>query len=109
MTIHIENLKFQCIVGILDFERETPQDVIVNLEIDYEYKEEFINYADVTNMIKNFMTEGKFLLIEDALREISLKLKENFSQIKQLNLKISKPSILPDAIVSVSDNYNFQS
>lgn len=107
MTIHIENLKFKCIIGILDFERETPQDVIVNLEIDYEYKKEFINYADVTNMVKNSMIEKKFLLIEDALNEISLKLKEKFLQIKQLKLKITKPSILPDTTVSVSDIYNF--
>ncbi|NPA60178.1 MAG: dihydroneopterin aldolase, partial [Epsilonproteobacteria bacterium] len=35
MIIHIENLKFQCIIGILDFERETPQDVIINLTIRY--------------------------------------------------------------------------
>jgi len=43
MTIHIEDLKFQCIIGILDFERKIPQDVEVNLTIEYNYKDEFIN------------------------------------------------------------------
>ena len=38
MTLHIEDLKFQAIIGILDFERITPQNVIVNILITYEYK-----------------------------------------------------------------------
>ncbi len=107
MTIHIEDLKFKCILGILDFERDTPQDVIVNLSITYNYQKNFINYAEVVEFIKNEMINGKFLLIEDALLEISSKLKENFSLIEKLDIKITKPSILPEAIVSVSDTYSF--
>ena len=107
MTIHIENLKFQCIIGILDFERITPQDVIINLSIEYNYKKEFINYADVAEMIKKSMIEKRFLLLEDALSQISKKLKEKFLLINRLNLKITKPSILPDSTVSVSNIYNF--
>ncbi len=107
MTIHIQDLKFKCIVGILDLERITPQDVIINLTIDYNYEKDFINYADVVQIIKNEMIESKFLLLEDALKQISKKLKEKFPLINTLNLKITKPSILPDAIVSVSNIYNF--
>ncbi len=107
MKIHIENLKFKCIIGILDFERVSPQDVIINLTIDYIYTKDFINYADVVEMIKKDMLENKFLLLEDALSQISTKLKENFSLIDTLNLKITKPSILPDSTVSVSNIYNF--
>jgi len=107
VTIHIENLKFQCIIGILDFERITPQDVIINLSIEYNYKKEFINYADVAEMIKKSMIEKRFLLLEDALSQISKKLKEKFLLINRLNLKITKPSILPDSTVSVSNIYNF--
>jgi len=109
VTIHIENLKFQAIIGILDFERLAPQDIVVNLEINYEYKDSFINYADVADTVEDEMKKNKFLLIEDALRVISQKLKKKFPLINTLNLKISKPSILPHATVSVSDFYNFQS
>ncbi|MEA2100027.1 MAG: dihydroneopterin aldolase [Campylobacterota bacterium] len=109
MTIHVENLKFQAIIGILDFERVTPQDIVVNLTIDYDYKNEFINYAELVDIIKSDMIKNKFLLIEDALKQISQKLKKEFLSIKKLNLKISKPTILSDCIVSVSDNYEFNS
>ncbi len=107
MIIEIEELKFQCIIGILDFERVTPQDIIVNVDIEYVYKNEFINYADVTELIKMHMKNEEFLLIEDALSSLSLKLKEKFILINTLHLKITKPSILPDAKVSVSNSYKF--
>ncbi|MDK9694338.1 MAG: dihydroneopterin aldolase [Sulfurimonas sp.] len=110
MTIHIEDLRFQCIVGILDFERKTPQDVIINLTIEYDYKkDEFINYALVAQKVKEKMIEGQFYLLEEALHEIFLMLTQEYSSIKNLNIKITKPSILDDCKVSVSNNYKIQS
>lgn len=109
MTIHIEDLKFQCIIGILDFERITPQDIIINVQIEYDYNDEFINYADITNMIKAQMMKNEFFLIEDALESLSKKIFKKFSLINTLNLKITKPSILPDCKVSVSTFYNSNS
>ena len=109
MTIHIEDLKFQCIIGILDFERQTPQDVIINVKIKYRYENNFINYAQVVKKIKKMMKKSKFLLIEDALKSIILKLAKDYRQIKRIDLKITKPSILPDCKVSVSDSYKTHS
>ncbi len=109
MTIHIEDLKFQCIIGILDFERVKPQDVIINIALEYEYQKSFINYADIVEIIKEMMIKSEFLLIEDALNGINLKLIKEFSTIKSINLKITKPSILPDCKVSLSNYYKAQS
>ncbi len=109
MKIFIEDLKFQCIIGILDFERQKEQDVIINLTITYEYIDAFINYAEVAQLIKSSMKNKKYLLIEDALRDLSQILKEKFSKINTLNLKITKPSILPDCRVSVEDFFQFDS
>ena len=109
MTIHVEDLKFQCIIGILDFERTSPQDVIVNLKIDYNNENGFINYADIVQILKETMINSEFLLIEDALESINLKLIKEYSSIKSLDLKITKPSILPDCKVSVSNHYKSQS
>ena len=109
MRIHIEDLKFQCIIGILDFERVKEQDLTVNLTLDYLYENEFINYAQVVDFIKTHTKKSEFLLIEDALDSLKSKLKEKFPLINSLSLKITKPSILPDAKVSVSNTYNFNS
>jgi len=109
MQIHIEDLKFQAIIGILDFERTTPQDVIVTLSITYNYIQNFINYADVATCIEEEMQKQKFLLLEDALSSISHILKNKFAKIDTLNLKITKPSIMPNCRVSLSEIYTFDS
>jgi dihydroneopterin aldolase len=109
MKISIEDLKFQCIIGILDFERTTPQDIIINLFIEYNYKDDFINYAEVVQLLKSTMKNKKYLLIEDALTDLSQLLKENFSKINTLHLKITKPAILPNCRVSVEEHYLFNS
>ena len=109
MTIFVEDLKFQVIIGILDFERVTPQDVIINLTIEYNYKNDFINYAQVAKILESDMKQSKFLLIEDALNHFSNKLKQEFPAIDNLYIKITKPSILDNCIVSVANNYSFQS
>ncbi|MBL4729818.1 MAG: dihydroneopterin aldolase [Sulfurimonas sp.] len=109
MTIHIEDLSFACIIGILDFERTTPQDIILAIEITYEYNDTFINYADVRDAAKLYMINSEFLLLEDALAGLSKKLKEKFSTIDTLSIKITKPSILSDCTVSVSNFYSFSS
>jgi len=107
MTIHIEDLRFQTIIGILNFERETPQDVIVNITINYLYENNFINYADVVEFVEKDMVEKKYLLIEDALASISTALSKQYKQIQSLNIKITKPSIISNCEVSVSNNYIF--
>ncbi len=103
MTIHIEDLKFQCILGILDFERTTLQNIIINLKIDYNNENNFINYADIVEIIKEIMLKNEFLLIEDAINGLNLKLIKEFNSIKSIDLKITKPSILKGCKVSVSN------
>ncbi|MDD2651584.1 MAG: dihydroneopterin aldolase [Sulfurimonas sp.] len=104
MTIHIEDLKFQCIVGILDFERKMPQDVIINLTIEYDYqKDAFIDYALVVQKLKKMMIDSQFYLLEEALQEIIALLAKEYKGIKNISLKITKTSILNDCSVSVSE------
>ncbi|WP_457747281.1 dihydroneopterin aldolase [Sulfurimonas sp.] len=107
MQIHIENLTFKCIIGILEFERKKSQKVMLNIKLDYQYKKEFINYAEIVELVKSRMKKKKFFLIEDALEDLSKNIKKKFPQTNRVNLKITKPSILPDCEVSVSNTFSF--
>lgn len=103
MTINIEELTFECIIGLLDFERITPQKIIIDLKIDYSYKENiFINYAEVIALLEKEMTLNKYELLETALDELIKKLCLNFTLIERLELKIAKPDIISNAKVSLS-------
>ncbi|WP_419677845.1 dihydroneopterin aldolase [Aliarcobacter lanthieri] len=102
MKIEIENLQFKCIIGILDFERVKKQRVIINISFNYDFVDNsFIDYSEVSNLVKKTMKEKKFNLLEDAIKTIEKILYESYD-IKNLNLKISKPNILKDCVVSLS-------
>jgi dihydroneopterin aldolase len=108
MTIEIRSLTFECIIGILDFERVTPQKVVIDAAIDYEYAEgSFLDYAAVAARIKSEMIEQRYELIEEALLSISATLKAEFPAISTLDLTISKPDILPDCRVCVTKKSNY--
>jgi dihydroneopterin aldolase len=107
MKIEICSLEFEAILGILEHERKNRQKVIVNCEIYYDYKENFIDYSKVSQMIETLMISKKFLLIEDALAFLSKKLKKSYKDIKKLKLTIKKPTIMKNSIVSVSETYKY--
>jgi len=107
LIIHIKSLSFQAILGILDFERITPQEVIINTNIVYTYHDTFINYADVAAFIEKEMQTQKFELIEEALQALSEGIKTLFPAVQKVTLEIIKPNIMPNCRVSVEETYTF--
>ena len=106
MTIHIEELTIDTIIGILDFERTSKQKVIVETKINYNYTEDiFIDYTTVIHIIENLLKIEKYRLLEDALNDIGTKIIEDFPQISTLYLKISKPDIITNASVALSKEW----
>ena len=103
MKIEISDLTFKCIIGILDFERIKKQKVIIDLSFEYNFsKDNFINYAEISALIEKTMKKEKFLLLEDAILHLESLLNNNY-KITNLNIKISKPNILKNCIVSLSN------
>jgi len=108
MTIHIEDLTFDVIIGLLDFEREKPQRVILNLEANYEYSDDtFIDYADIVLLMQNKLKEKRYELLESALLGLKEVLHTSYPQLNSLSIKISKPDILPECTVSLSKTWEF--
>lgn len=108
MTILIENLTFETIIGILDFERITPQRISIDCSINYHYSDnKFINYADVSALIEETMHTQKFELIETALETLSVDLKKTFPLIDELTLTLRKPNILQNCTVGVQNHFVF--
>ncbi|MDD2290972.1 MAG: dihydroneopterin aldolase [Aliarcobacter sp.] len=103
MKIEISDLTFKCIIGILDFERIKKQKVIIDLSFEYNFsKDNFINYAEISALIEKTMKKEKFLLLEDAILHLESLLNNNY-KITNLNIKISKPTILKNCIVSLTN------
>ena len=108
MTIHIEDLTFDVIIGLLDFERDKPQRVIINLEASYDYSDDqFIDYADIVLLVKDKLKVERYTLLENALLGINKLLHITYPHIETLSIKISKPDILSDCTVSLSKTWDY--
>ncbi len=108
MTIHIEALTFDVIIGLLDFERDKPQRVIVDISASYVYeKDHFIDYADMVLLVQNELKEKRYTLLEDALLGLKNTLIHTYPQIDSLFIKIAKPTILAECSVALSDTWHF--
>ena len=114
MIIEIDKLEFQAIIGLLDFERTSPQLVRVDYTLEYIYRNagkiqnnSFINYAEVTTHIQKEIQTQEFLLIEDALLSLRISLKRKFPLIKAITLRIMKPDILDNCEVGITLSHKF--
>jgi len=105
MKVYIEKLTFKAIIGILPFERVKKQKIIIDISFKYTFSkksDEFIDYSVVSALIKKTMKKKKFKLIEDAILTLEKKIYKEFN-LTNLQIKISKPDILKDCLVSVSN------
>jgi len=105
ISVSIDDLTFKTIIGILPFERVTKQKVVLNISFKYKFTKEnkdFIDYSHVSNMAKLIMQKEKFLLIEDAIIYLERALSKEFG-LSKVFIKISKPDILKNCRVSVSN------
>ncbi len=108
MNIHIEDLEFDVIIGLLDFERDRSQRVIIDLEASYEYADKnFIDYADMVFVIQQELKAKHYKLLEEALLGVKTLLCTTYPQLQTLRLKISKPDILPQCSVALSQFWDF--
>lgn len=109
MTIHIKDLEIDVIIGILKYEREISQRLIINLEASYEYTQDrsFVNYADMVDIITVELASMQYGLLEEALLGLKNKIHENFPQLDKLFIELTKPDILANCNVGISQNWIF--
>ncbi|WRD47412.1 FolB domain-containing protein [Helicobacter pylori] len=102
--VHVYNFVFETILGILEFERLKPQKISVDLDLFYTElpNKAYLDYMEIQELIQNTMQEKQYLLIEDALKDLSHILKTRYKEISELYLKISKLEISPNSQVGAS-------
>ncbi len=105
MTIRINDLAFETIIGILDFERQSPQRVVVDCTLEYEG--EYVDYSVIREIVVQTIQKGAYGLIEEALPAVIAKVHEVFPQVRSIILQITKPDIFDDCRVSVEERAAF--
>lgn len=100
MTTIIKDLEFKTIIGCLDFERNTKQ----NVHLDIEYKSrEMIDYRLIIEEIELIYNEHKFKFVEESLKVTFEKLKIKFPNLISVKISIIKPQALKNCKVGAKD------
>ena len=102
--IYIKDLRVKTIIGIFDWERETKQEVSIDIEFPFDCKkaaatdsiEDAIDYKAITKGVIKFVEESSFQLQESLAEGIASLVKDEFN-VESIKLRVSKPGALSGA------------
>ena len=106
-TIKLENLSFFGYHGINQDEIKNGQDFVLDLIVRYtstnnkDNIENFIDYTDLYNLVKNSFEGKRFNLLESLGSKILDDIKQNYKSVFYIKLNMRKPSI------SIDNNKDF--
>ena len=110
MWVELNQLHIQCIIGIYDFERQRPQDLIIDIALGLQYGHWFkaahggllkhsLDYGRIAQQLTQLCQSAQFRLLESIYLLISYIFLEpplhgHRVEIEALRLKITKPHAL---------------
>ncbi len=101
MRIRIKNLRLQTIIGTNDWERQTKQEVVINLTLDIDNETavqsddlaDSVNYKDLKLKIKEAVEQANFFLLEKLAGHI-LDIAMTDKKVARAAVEIDKPKAL---------------
>jgi len=100
-TIRISDLSLRAIIGTNDWEREKEQDILINVEIDFDASraaqtddiKDTVNYKEIKQNIIKLVEQSQFFLVEKLASEI-LNVVMQDSKVQKARVRIDKPQAL---------------
>lgn len=104
-TTGLKSLQVDCIVGIYEHERQQPQRVVLDIDLDYDFAAatgsdaiaDALDYDRVAREVTELLHRRAFQLIETMAEETAAMLLAQLAQVRQVRLDIRKPSAVPTA------------
>jgi len=107
-TAGLKSFQVDCIVGIYEHERRTPQTVIMDIDLDYDFAAaarsdaigDAVDYDRVAASVTELVQRRAFQLIETMAEETAAMLLDRLAQVRTVRLEIRKPAAVPAASCS---------
>ncbi len=99
-TILIRGLAFECIVGILPYEREQQQPLSIDIDLQTDFTRAAatedvaftVDYAQVSELVIEQVQRKQYWLLETMAHQILDMLFERFDQVTAARVLIEKPN-----------------
>ena len=101
-TIFLSEVKVQTKLGVPEWERMTPQTIILDIEIGYDLSRacqsddvnDTIDYGAVVSRVRDTLQENSFQLVEKLAEHLCQLILKEFNALN-VKIKVAKPTILP--------------
>lgn len=101
MLIHITNLRLRTVIGTNGWERQTTQDVVLNIELEFDGSKaaesddlaDTVNYKDLTDRVVEMVEGSRFYLMEKLAAETA-KLLMSEPRVQRAKVRADKPRAL---------------
>jgi dihydroneopterin aldolase len=101
-TIFLSEVKVQTKLGVPEWERMTPQTIVLDIEMQVDLSracqsdaiEDTIDYGLVVQRIRETLAEHSFQLVEKLAEHVCQLILQEFNA-QAVRIKVSKPAILP--------------
>ena len=103
--ISVSKLGFECILGALPFERETPQPIEISYSLTLDFsgaasKDDLsltVDYAKLSEKIQDFVSGSKFQLLETLVVKTAQLILDEYPQVLEAEVCVTKPRAIPGA------------
>ncbi len=103
-TVHIDNLRLECIIGVRPEERERAQPLLISLSCPLDFENaagaeslpETVDYSAVAGSAREFAIKGSFQLLETLARNLGVHLCERFG-LSSIRLTVKKPNAIAES------------
>jgi len=109
-TVFVRDLRFKTIVGCWDWERQAPQEVSIDLAMEWDITAvaaaddlaQALDYKAVSDRVTEFVQEQEFVLVESAVAGIADLIIEEFG-VREVTVTFNKPlAVTGSAAVGVT-------
>jgi len=103
-TVYIAGLKTQAIIGIYDWEKESKQPLIFDIDMDLPITQaaqsddinDTVNYKQVSDEIIELVEKSRHELLETLCEEICQHILTHHKAVQLIHLKVSKPQAVAE-------------
>ena len=103
--IHVRDLRLQTILGVHDWERESPREVVVNLVLEADLSAaartdelaETVDYGEVSRAVGAHVAGARFQLIEALAQSIGAVVLGTQPRVAAVTVTVDKPGAVPEA------------
>ena len=103
--VFVRDLRVRTVIGVEEREREAPQEVVVNLDLEADLEPaagtddltRSVDYAAVAALVREHATTARFRLLEAFAGSIAALVLRRFPLVRALAVRVEKPAAVPGA------------